>query len=196
MAGSRLVRGVGINDASYPVARYGVVNGKPKQVWLCKIYQAWGHMLSRCYSTATQKRQPTYVGCSVSPEWLKFSNFHSWMSAQDWHGKNLDKDILLPGNKIYGPDFCLLIPQDLNKFVLDSAASRGDLPIGVINFRHGRFRADCQNPWSNKAYIGIFPTASRAHEAWRRKKHEYALRYADMQTDQRVADALRKRYSA
>lgn len=199
MVGSRLVRGVGINDSPYPVARNAMKNGVSRQIWMCPIYQAWAHMLDRCYSPATQRKHPTYIGCSVVPEWLKFSNFHRWMSAQEWHGKCLDKDILLPGNRIYGPEYCLLISQELNKFVIDSAASRGECPLGVTKFkRDGRFRADCRNPWlgNKKAYIGLFFSADAAHEAWMNKKHEYACRYADMQSDPRISEALRKRYLA
>lgn len=197
MAGNGLVAGVGINDAGYTVAINKIIDGKQVQIWRCPIYECWRHMLHRCYSPATMLRQPTYIGCSVDPIWHRFSNFHAWMSEQDWREKHLDKDILSPGNRVYGPEFCLLISQELNKFVIDSAASRGDLPIGVTRFkRDGRFRADCRNPWlgGKKAYIGLFFSAEAAHEAWRERKHGYALIYAGMQSDPRVANALSKRY--
>ena len=75
----RLVYGAGINDADYVVVKLGTieVNGvrKRKRVWYCPYYRVWTHMLERCYSDKYQDRKPTYKGCSVSEEWLRFSNF-------------------------------------------------------------------------------------------------------------------------
>ena len=80
----KLVHGVGINDADYAVVEFetiGYADGKRKQklVWFCPYYRAWTSMLKRCYSIKSQERQPTYKGCSVTDEWLTFSNFKSWM---------------------------------------------------------------------------------------------------------------------
>lgn len=106
----KLVNGVGINDADYKTSKTidGVV------VWKCPYYQKWIHMINRCYNKNTHKNQPRYIGCSVDSKWLRFSNFRDWMSSKDWEGKALDKDLLVEGNKIYGEDTCVFIPQDLN----------------------------------------------------------------------------------
>ena len=109
----RLVYGVGINDADYVVQKWetiGYVNGKQKQklIWICPYYSAWKSMLKRCYSSKYQDKRPTYKGCSVSDEWLTFSVFKVWMEKQDWEGKQLDKDLLFEGNKIYSADTCVL----------------------------------------------------------------------------------------
>lgn len=69
----RLVHGIGINDADYVVQvkeTIGYVDGKRKRklVWICPYYQAWKHMLERCYSAKFQKKRPTYSGCSVLEE--------------------------------------------------------------------------------------------------------------------------------
>ena len=93
----KLVCGVGINDADYAVVEWetiGYVNGKQnqKRVWECPYYKVWGSMLKRCYSDKYQERYQTYKGCTVSEEWLTFSNFKNWMEKQDWEGKHLDKE--------------------------------------------------------------------------------------------------------
>ena len=76
---SKLVSGVGINDADYEVQKYTVVSGKRKRIWICPYYITWTHMLQRCYSEKSQLKHPTYKGCTVCDEWLIFSNFKTWM---------------------------------------------------------------------------------------------------------------------
>ena len=118
------------------------------------------------------------------------------MLAHDWEGMSLDKDIIVPGNKVYGPDTCVFVSIQLNSFLVDSCAARGEWPIGVHwNKRAGKFVAGCNNPITRKyEYLGYFRCPNEAHEAWRKRKHEHACRYADQQTDPRIADALRTRY--
>ena len=191
----KLVRGVGVNDAGYPVTIEEEIGGRRKVVWRCPFYLAWTHMLNRCYSAAVHARHPAYIGCSVSAEWLTFSMFRAWMTKQDWEGKHLDKDLLLPGNRVYGPDACVFISPALNLFLTDHAAARGDWPIGVDLYK-GKYRANCRNPLTGKKeYLGQFDSPETAHEAWRKRKHELACMYAGQQIDQRIAAALRTRYS-
>ena len=112
MKPKKLVCGVGINDADYAVQKLetvGYADGKRKQrlVWVCPYYQTWIDMLKRCYSDKLQERQPTYKGCSVSEEWLTFSAFKVWMEKQDFERKQLDKDLLFEGNKVYSAETCV-----------------------------------------------------------------------------------------
>jgi len=194
---SKLVYGVGINDAGYPVTIYASVNGRRKQLWLCPFYRAWAGMMRRCYSAKCRAAFPTYKGCTVALEWRYFSAFRDWMTTQDWEGNQLDKDILRPGNKVYSPGTCVFVSCQLNSFLLDSAAARGSWPIGVDWFdRYGKFRARCRNPFTKKLEsLGYFTEPSAAHESWRARKHELACQYADQQTDQRIAEALRARHA-
>lgn len=187
----KLVYGVGINDAGRPVT--SELNGK---MVMCPFYAKWRAMLQRCYDSKLHLRRPTYVGCSVTEEWLLFSNFERWMKTQDWEGKELDKDLLKVGNKLYSPDFCIFIPPELNSFTIDLGASRGEYPLGVyFDKGSGKFKAQCRNPLiGRQEYLGLFDTPEEAHLAWKKRKHELACIYADQQTDLRVAEALRVRY--
>jgi len=192
MKRDKLIFGVGINDADYSVnTRKGSTI-----TFSCKYYQAWINMLQRCYSPSRHARNPSYVGCRVTPEWLRFSNFKEWMSSKEWEGNHLDKDILSPGNKLYSPETCVFISGNLNKFLCDAGAIRGQWPIGVCwAKREGKFLARCCNPADGKyVFLGYFDCPNRAHEAWRKAKHNHALAYADKQSDQRIAQALRIRY--
>jgi len=163
---------------------------------MCPFYNAWNAMIKRCYSQAHQLRSPTYVGCTVCAEWLRFSNFKAWMEQQDWKGKELDKDLLIKGNRVYSPDTCTFVDAMTNSFTIDSGAARGAYLIGVsFHKKSGRFSANCNNPLTGKRrHIGLFDDELSAHLAWKRKKHEIACQLASLQSDNRVAEALRVRY--
>lgn len=190
------VFGVGINDAEYPVTRYEFSGGKRKQVWKCQIYRLWQNMLARCYSDKCKQKHPTYLLCTCTPDWLFFSRFRDWVLTQDWEGKELDKDLLFPGSKIYSPQTCIFVSQELNRFITDHGARRGEWPIGVSRYKNGKsFLAHCNSPVSGKCeYLGSFRTPEAAHEAWRHAKHSHALRYAYDATDERLSVALSVRY--
>ena len=185
------VYGVGVNDADYPTQPR--VDGKKVK---CRYYATWENMLQRCYNEKLLERQPTYRGCSVYPDWLYFMNFRKWMIQQDWEGKALDKDLLVVGNKVYSANTCVFVDRMTNSFTIDSAGARGDYPLGV-NFHKasGKFTAFCCNPFSKKQeYLGYFHCPNQAHLAWKARKHILACQLADLQTDSRVAAALRTRY--
>lgn len=202
MKPKKLVCGVGFNDADYAVQKFetiGYVAGKIKQkkVLVCPYYRAWASMLERCYSAKLQERNKTYKGCTVSEEWHTFSNFKNWMQKQDWEGQQLDKDLLVQGNKIYGAYTCVFVTQAVNKFANDNGAARGEWMIGVDwHEKEEKFRALCSNPLTRKReHLGYFDCEQQAHESWAKRKLELARELAAEQTDTRIAKALIDRYS-
>lgn len=111
----KLVAGGGVNDAGYPVVRFGKdINGKRNREWVCPFYKAWSAMLNRCYREPVLK---AYKDTTVCEEWYTFSNFKSWMETQDWEGKELDKDLLTDNNQ-YAPENCIFIPAWLNVYLV------------------------------------------------------------------------------
>lgn len=87
--------------------RKGVVNGKTT-----KEYMFWHGMHRRCYDPKYHEIYPSYIDCEVREEWQNFQVFC------DWYDKNkpteqgrweLDKDILVEGNRIYSPDACVFV---------------------------------------------------------------------------------------
>lgn len=154
-------------------------------------------MLSRCYSEECQAKHPTYIGCSVAQEWLTFSAFRAWVVTQPWGGKQLDKDIIVPGNKVYSPETCVFVTGALNTFLCDNGAARGEWPLGVDwHKQNGKFDSRCSNPFTGKReHLGYFDNPQAAHEAWRSRKHELACKYAEMQNDPRITQALRARFA-
>lgn len=202
MKSKKLVYGVGINDADYVVQKHetiGCVDGKRKRklIWICPYYSAWMSMLERCYSIKAQGNRPTYVGCSVSEEWLTFSNFKSWMETQDREGKQLDKDLLFEGNKVYSAKTCVFVTPMVNSFTIDRGNDRGEWPIGVSwHKRANKFMTQCSNPFTRKReFLGYFSCHNEAHQVWLKRKLELSRELAEIQTDSRVARALVARYT-
>lgn len=198
-----LVYGAGINDTDYTTQVQVTVgyreDGKQirKLVWACPFYTAWTHMLERCYSSKYQEKRPTYVGCTVVEEWKTFSKFKAWMEKQDWEGKQLDKDLLVHSNKVYGPEHCVFVSRQINVFMIERTASRGEWPIGVYwDKGKKKFRACCNNPFTKKREkLGYFTCPNEAHNAWLKRKREHAKALANLQTDRRVSNALIDRYN-
>lgn len=114
---SKLVAGVGVNNADYPIVKFGnSINGERNRVWICPFYKTWAAMLNRCYRKNNDKTHNAYRNTTVDAEWLKFSNFKSWMETQDWVGKELDKDLLSDENR-YSQDNCIFIPANVNAYI-------------------------------------------------------------------------------
>jgi len=76
---------------------------------LTKAYTTWTSMLRRCYDPLSLESLPTYIGCSVVDAWLCFQTFAEWFDEHYVVGQELDKDIKVPGNRIYGPDTCMFV---------------------------------------------------------------------------------------
>ena len=189
----RLVCGIGVNDADYPVTRKILdLETGDELIWNCPFYLRWVGMLNRCYGKSVAEIRPSYLESSVCEEWLRFSNFKLWMEKQDWENKELDKDLLVYGNKIYSPQTCVFVDRAINIFIVDSTKTRGIYPLGVSVHRN-KYQAQYRVN-GKQTYIGTYETPEAAHEAWLKAKLEQAKVLASSQKDDRVASALIDRY--
>jgi hypothetical protein len=174
LAQTKIRFGVGINDADYNL---GYVLESGRRI-LCPFYKRWDAMLTRCYSEDSLAKWPTYNGCSVCEEWLLFSNFKKWMISQDWEGNHLDKDILIPGNKIYSPETCCFISPEVNTLLVYSKTRIGKYPIGVSYHKASKkYFAQCAASGKH-VNIGIFDTAEDAENAYRTYKSNHVKEVA------------------
>jgi hypothetical protein len=152
----KLVYGVGINDLKGDKSR---PNGTK-----CPFYSKWKQMLQRCYSESYLNKRPSYRGCSVCEEWKTFSNFMAWMKKQKHENLELEKDILVPGNKLYSPETCVFVSRWIN----NALANHG---IGIY-FHHGkwvsRFEVD-----GKKVNLGVYVDKDKAHQAYVNYKTKY-----------------------
>lgn len=202
MKAVKSVCGVGVNDVEYAITKKEsyCVDGKRRRrvIWTCPYYVRWVGMLSRCYNENTQKYQPTYTDCSVDPEWHRFSSFRLWMSGQDWEGNDLDKDLLVEGNKVYGPDTCIFVPPEVNLFIAHRKASEAGLPSGVTceSTIKGGFKYKASVIYEGKyKSVGKYNTVEEAHNAYLKYKQGIAYELAYLQKDERITSALLCRYS-
>lgn len=156
-----------------------------------QAYRIWKHMLSRCYSEAYKKKRPTYNDCVAAKEWFVFSNFKHWFDEHYVEGWHLDKDILVKGNKMYSPETCCFVPQEINGLFAKSNKKRGLCGIGVT--RHGNgFRALMMAHGKHER-LGTYKTEVEAFLAYKRRKEEFIKEVAKLykdQLEQRVYNAL------
>lgn len=177
----RLFCGVGIND----------VPGSVKT----KEYQLWADMLKRSYDKKLHQRQPTYLDCETSSEFLVLSKFRDWCQNQIGFNQTnfeLDKDLLEKSNKEYHPEKCVFIPREINSSLKTRKKMRGNLPIGVSLSQSGSFMA-MFNRGGVTRYLGSFSTPEQAFQAYKQAKEAHikvlANKYKD-QIDPRAYDAL------
>lgn len=168
MPNRSLVHGFGINDADYPIAVY--IDGK--QI-ICQFYSLWKDMIRRGYSKEFKSKNPAYIDCSVCEEWKYFSKFKSWMETQDWQGKQLDKDILVHGNKIYSPETCIFVSKSVNVFFTCDKSKRGDLPTGLSRTNNNTFRVSISID-KKRIHVGTYKDPLEAFKAWAAAKLKQA----------------------
>ncbi len=140
-----------------------------------KAYITWWHMIRRCYNPEVQVKNPTYIGCSVASEWHDFQDFAEWYYSQKDHsmGYELDKDVLVRGNKVYSPNNCTLLPQPLNALLNDHRAARGKYPQGVCFHKSsGKIMGTFTTNGKTK-YLGLFDCPNKAHKAYKLAKEAY-----------------------
>lgn len=156
-----LVYGVGINDFDGSVTETGLSK---------KIYKLWMGILQRCYTKINAKRR-SYEDCSVSADWLYFSNFRTWALQNYVDGYSIDKDILVKSNKVYSPETCCFVPQEINSLIVGQKSRRGTLPIGVSK-KGNKYRAIIRK---NCKYIriGEFFTIEEAFLAYKKEKEQH-----------------------
>ena len=180
-ASNGLIYGVGIRDDKYPIS----LNGKK-----VKEYVLWNKMLERCYSPKVSERNPTYINTRCSKEFLLYSSFYDWLHLQDnWEYLidndikfNLDKDILIKGNKVYSPETCCLVPQNVNSLFIKRDASRGDFPIGVSK-RRSKYCAQWSNNKGQKLRIDGIETPEKAFQIYKREKENVIKQVAQEEYD-------------
>ena len=168
------VYGVGILGTKYPSA----INGRNT-----KEYVLWNNMLERCYSDTSKKRNPTYIGCEVSDNFKSYEYFYEWCHKQigfGVEGFELDKDLLVKGNKLYSENVCIFIPAEINSVLTKSTASRGKHLIGVHwHSKSNAFMAQVNRGKGKPEYLGIFNTELEAFNAYKIAKEIYVKELAE-----------------
>lgn len=169
------------NDRS--VYGHGYIGvGKYKPNIDSKIYSIWNSLLQRCYSVAIKNKYKTYQEASICSEWLSFQNYAEWYMENYYDiGETLqiDKDILYPGNKLYSPETCVLVPKEINVLFTKRDSKRGDYPIGVTISNNGKYVSRCQIGTGKKECLGSFDDPINAFKAYKSFKEQRIKEMAD-----------------
>ena len=168
------VFGIGITGTKYPIRVNGVRT---------KEYMLWYSMLTRCYSDIIKKKHPTYEGCEVSDNFKSYEYFYEWchnqigFDNQEWQ---LDKDLLIKGNKVYSESTCIFIPSEINLLLVKREASRGEYLIGVSWYNTNKVFVSRVNKNKGKQeYLGCFKTELEAFNAYKVAKEAFVKEQAN-----------------
>ena len=153
-------------------------------------YEVWKGMIRRCYSEAHQDNNPTYIGTTISNEWLNFQNFAEfyYSNIPKFEGVKftLDKDMLQQNvkNKIYSKETCIFVPIEINSFLTNNQAranTSGYTGVSENSDRKGFWRAQI-NDFETGKYICIkcnCKTKEEAHELYQEYRAKNAEKVKD-----------------
>lgn len=145
---------------------------------ITKAYEKWLKMLNRVYNSKNESDIRSYNDVTVHPDWHCYQTFAAWYHRQIDHFDEvdftweLDKDLLVPGNRIYGPETCCIIPEQINLILCDGAFGRGSLPLGVTKTKRGKPYKVRVNSFGEQIYLGRYETICEAQKAYWKKKFE------------------------
>lgn len=173
----KLVQGIGKYSRDKYVAR---LNGE-----VTKAYATWHSMLRRCNDKKYQEKKPTYIGCTVDERWYDFQAFASWYNSNYYEmpllGRTeLDKDILIKGNRIYSPERCVFVPQSINSLLVKRQNKRGQFPIGVYFHKPTcKFKAQCNFGNGKPQHLGCFDSPEEAFQVYKAAKEGFIKQIAE-----------------
>lgn len=128
------------------------------------FYTVWRNMFRRV------REHHSYIGCSVDQRWHKLSDFKLWFDANYIEGTYLDKDLYVEGNRVYSPDTCFFVPENLNHLFKSSYKTKG------YNWdkERGKWAAKIKYRGKTKN-LGRFADEQSAREAYTKARHEYIV---------------------
>lgn len=137
----------------------------------------WHNVEQRCNnSIGVVSKFPTYLDCING--FRDFQDLAEWCQSQygymfkESNGRywSLDKDLYSLGNKLYSPDTCCFIPNEINSLFTYSGNNRGKYSLGVsFDYMENRFRAR-GSLFGKRLHLGYFDNQNDAHVAWQRHK--------------------------
>ncbi len=144
-------------------------------------YADWNSMLKRCYKSA--ESTTSYKDKVVCDSWHNFQNFAEWATSQENFGKvgwDLEKDLLVKGNKVYSPETCVYLPREINSFI--KRKRHNNLPLGVdVAYRYdgsSYYRTQAREDGKNIC-LGAFSNPEAAFLAYKTHKEGLAKELAN-----------------
>lgn len=175
----QLRRGGVVNPYVKTAFGVGYIGEGPYNVFnngCARAYYSWQNMMERCYSKQRANLEH-YNGCLVDPRWHNFQEFAAWYYADKTPpGYQIDKDILMKGNRVYSSENCCLVPLTINSLITNNRKRRGTLPVGVT-LEGGRYRVRVRVD-SKKLHLGSYDTPEEAFAVYRKAKEANIKRMA------------------
>ena len=140
------------------------------------------------------KFSKSYSGVEVSDEFKDPQKFCEWAVRQIGYGLGyaLDKDLLVPGNRVYCAERCVFLPIKLNTLITVSNR-KGDGLIGAYRDKRSKVWRSQITVDGETRQLGKFATEYEAHEVYCAHKEalvrELAMQYRDT-IDPRAFNAL------
>ena len=127
--------------------------------------------MQRCYDEETHKLKPYYASCTAEIEWHNFSNYREWHkeNAMGNMKVDLDKDILIRGNTVYGSDTCTLVPHFTNTVF---ETTRGIETNIVYNNTTGKYDVT-MSILGKRIDVGSFDSEEEARQGFIDYKQDY-----------------------
>ena len=152
-----------------------------------KVYSAWNGMIVRGYCSKYKEKNTTYKDVTVCKEWHNFQEFSKWF-YNNWkpymdESWNLDKDILVKGNKIYSPETCCFVPQEINKSLILNNNNR-NLPTGIRYKKEFNKYQPRITIGKKEKYLGFYDTLTEACKVYATAKELHIKELADKWKDQ------------
>ena len=177
------------------VGNVSTIDENKKQL---KSYTIWKSMLQRCYDINC-KNYKNYggKGVVVCDEWLCYENFKKWYDEYyyevDGERTELDKDILIKGNKIYSPESCNFVPKNIN-ILFKKHKKQYDLPLGVL-LHKGKYASQLRSHTGKTKWLGYFNTPEEAFYVYKEAKEKEIKRVADLYKDKIPQKLYKAMYS-
>lgn len=149
-------------------------------------YALWSGILQRGHSSAFKESNPSYKDVSVCIDWHNFQVFAEWFNNQPFakaEGFQLDKDLLIPGNREYSPSACSFVPGAINSLFNEGVQCKSSQMIGVTKIsRRSQFVARVRVNGA-AVRIGSFETEEEAYAAYKKAKIDYVRSMAEKYKD-------------
>ena len=146
------------------------------------FYEQWRGMHRRC-KEILKPRNTLYKNCTICKEWDDYDIYFKWAKENYYEipGERicLDKDILVKGNKIYSPEFCIFVPQRINQLFESSKASRGKYPLGISYLKNNDTFMVRMRKNGETVLLGIYNDIDEAFNKYKTEKEKYIKEIAD-----------------
>lgn len=182
-----LIYGVGENDVMIP------------EFTRTRTWRTWVGIIRRTDNRdpVWLKDKPTYKDCTLDSRWFKLSTFKEWVEKwDDYQNKEVDKDLLIPNNKLYGPDTCLMVRPIVNSWFMPNLGNN-DLPRGVswnTGWKKGKspkpYRVQITPIEGKRTHLGLYSTIEEAIVVYERARKEQIQILIDTETDPKVKKAM------